>query len=116
MGDDLAYYIKTNGLFIIPIELGEGETYKITSPYGTRKHPTTGEESKHTGIDIRASWHIGIRAVAEGEVVFAGDGGAFGNAVEIKHIINGEEIYTFYGHLSQIDVKVGDKVKQGERI
>ena len=116
MGDDLAYYIKTNGLFILPLELGEGETYKITSPYGTRKHPTTGEESKHTGIDIRASWHIGIRAVAEGEVVFAGDGGAFGNAVEIKHIINGEEIYTFYGHLSQIDVKVGDKVKQGERI
>ena len=116
MGDDLAYYIKTNGLFIIPLELQEGETYQITSPYGTRKHPTTGEESKHTGIDIRASWHIGIRAVAEGEVVFAGDGGAFGNAVEIKHIINGEEIYTFYGHLSQIDVKVGQKVKQGEII
>ena len=68
------------------------------------------------GIDLRSDWHIGILAAQEGEVVFAGDNGAFGNAVEIKHVINGEEIYTFYAHLSRIDVKVGDKVERGQQI
>ena len=101
MGDDLAYYIKNNGLFIFPLMVAEGETYKITSPYGTRIHPTTGEESKHTGIDIQGRWHTPILAAAGGEVVKIGTTGAFGNSVEIKHVINGVEIYTFYAHLSQ---------------
>ena len=116
MGDELAYYIKSNGLFKFPLELAEGETYRITSPYGLRKHPTTGVESNHTGIDIVATWHADIYAVADGEVVFAGNNGAFGNSIEIKHIIDGQEIYTFYAHLSQIDVNVGDTVEQGQVI
>ena len=116
VGDELAVYIKTNGLFLFPLSVGEGETYRITSPYGTRIHPTTGVESKHTGIDLQGLWHTGILAAAEGEVVFAGNNGAFGNAVEIKHIIDGKEIYTFYAHLSKINVKVGDKVTQGQVI
>ena len=102
--------------FAFPLDLSKGQTYTVTSPYGMRKHPTTGIESKHTGIDLRSDWHIGILAAQEGEVVFAGDNGAFGNAVEIKHVINGEEIYTFYAHLSRIDVKVGDKVERGQQI
>lgn len=116
MGDDLAYYIKNNGLFIFPLMVAEGETYRITSPYGTRIHPTTGEESKHTGIDIQGTWHTPILAAAGGEIVKIGTTGAFGNSVEIKHVINGVEIYTFYAHLSRIDVKVGDKVEQGQVI
>ena len=116
VGDDLAVYIKTNKLFIFPLEVEEGESYRITSPYGTRIHPTTGVPSSHSGIDIQGKWHTKIYAVAEGEVVYAGNNGAFGNSVEIKHTINGTEIYTFYAHLSKVNVKSGDKVSQGQII
>ena len=90
--------------------------YRITSEYGYRIHPVTGVESKHTGIDLAGTWHTEVVSVADGEVVFAGVQTAFGNCVEIKHEIDGETIYSFYAHLSEIDVEVGQKVKQGETI
>ena len=49
-------------------------------------------------------------------MTFAGVQNGFGNCIEIKHIVNGETIYSFYAHLSKINVKSGDKVKQGEVI
>ena len=98
--------------FILPITCN----YTITSNYGTRKHPTTGIAKKHTGIDIAGTHHTEILAVADGEVTFAGVQNGFGNCIEIKHIVNGETIYSFYAHLSKINVKSGDKVKQGEVI
>ena len=115
-GDELQQFIKSNKVFAFPLALSQDESYTITSKYGMRIHPTTGVESKHTGIDIRASWHTDILAVADGEVVFAGNNGAFGNSVEIKHVVNGVEVYTFYAHLSRIDVAVGDKVTKGQTI
>ena len=116
VGDETSLYIRQNNVFALPLALSQDESYTITSKYGMRIHPTTGVESKHTGIDIRASWHTDILAVADGEIVFAGNNGAFGNSVEIKHIVNGVEIYTFYAHLSRIDVAVGDKVTKGQTI
>ena len=98
--------------FILPITCN----YTITSNYGTRKHPTTGIVKKHTGIDIAGTHHTEILAVADGKVTFAGVQNGFGNCIEIKHIVNGETIYSFYAHLSKINVKSGDKVKQGEVI
>ena len=98
--------------FIIPITCN----YTITSNYGTRTHLTTGIVKKHTGIDIAGTHHTEILAVADGEVTFAGVQNGFGNCIEIKHIVNGETIYSFYAHLSKINVKSGDKVKQGEVI
>ena len=98
--------------FIIPITCN----YTITSNYDTRTHPTTGIVKKHTGIDIAGTHHTEILAVADGEVTFAGVQNGFGNCIEIKHIVNGETIYSFYAHLSKINVKSGDKVKQGEVI
>ena len=102
----------TANTFINPM----ATAYTITSAYGMRIHPVTGEEKKHTGIDISGEWHTEIMSVADGEVVYAGENGAFGNCVEIKHIINGEEIYSFYAHLSEIHVTVGQTVSQGEVI
>ena len=101
-----------NNSFILPM----ATEYTITSEYGMRIHPTTGEEKKHTGIDISGVWHTEILSVADGEVTYAGDNGAFGNCVEIKHVVNGETIYSFYAHLSQINVEVGQTVTQGEVI
>lgn len=87
--------------------------YKITSEYGLRKHPISKETKKHTGIDISGEHHTEIFAVADGEVTYAGVQKGYGNSVEIKHIVNGETVYSFYAHLSKIDVKVGDKLTQG---
>lgn len=98
--------------FILPMSC----SYTITSPYGTRTHPITGATKKHTGIDISGTHHTNIFAVADGEVTFAGVQSGYGNCIEIKHVVNGETIYSFYAHLSKIDVKKGDKVTQGQKI
>lgn len=87
--------------FILPLNC----KYTITSEYGTRKHPTTGVVKKHTDIDLAGTHHAEILAVASGEVTFAGVQNGFGNCIEIKHVVNGETIYSFYAHLSQINVK-----------
>ena len=89
-------------------------SYVITSEYGTRVHPITGEIKTHSGLDIVGAHHGNILAVASGEVTYAGVQSGYGNCVEIKHIVNGETIYSFYAHLSQIDVAVGQAVAQGE--
>ena len=98
--------------FILPIKCD----YTITSEYGTRTHPITGETKKHTGIDLGVEHHTEVLAVADGEITFAGVQNGFGNCIEIKHIVNGETIYSFYAHLSRIDVKTGEKVAQGQVI
>ena len=98
--------------FILPISCN----YTITSNYGTRTDPITGVVDKHTGIDISGIHHTEILAVSDGEVTFAGVQNGFGNCIEIKHVVNGETIYSFYAHLSKINVKSGDKVTQGEVI
>lgn len=102
---------EENG-FILPITCD----YKITSDYGVRIHPITGVEKKHTGIDIGGEHHTEILSVADGEVTFSGVQNAYGNCIEVKHIVNGETIYTFYAHLSERKVEVGDKVAQGQVI
>ena len=90
--------------------------YVITSKYGMRKNPVTGETKLHSGIDIVGEHHTPIIAVADGEITYAGVQNGYGNCVEIKHTVNGETIYSFYGHLSRIDVKVGDTVTKAQTI
>ncbi|MCI8309459.1 MAG: M23 family metallopeptidase [Clostridia bacterium] len=67
-------------------------------------------------MDISGIWHTEIVSVFDGEVVFAGVDKAFGNCVEIKHVVNGEIIYSFYAHLSEINVQEGQTVSQGQVI
>ena len=98
--------------FILPMTC----EYVITSEYGERIHPITGETSFHSGIDIVGEHHTEILAVADGEVTYAGVQSGYGNCVEIKHIVNGETIYSFYAHLSRIDVTVGQTVSKADVI
>ncbi|MBO5478752.1 MAG: cadherin-like beta sandwich domain-containing protein [Clostridia bacterium] len=98
--------------FILPMAC----EYMITSGYGYRIHPITGENTLHAGIDLVGTHHTEILAVADGEVTYAGIQSGYGNCVEIKHIVNGETIYSFYAHLSEIDVTVGQSITQGEVI
>lgn len=85
----------------------------ITSGFGTRTDPFLGRPAMHTGIDFRAQRGAPARAVSAGTVVAAEWNGGYGNMVDIDL---GNGIVTRYGHLSSIEVKVGDRVKAGSRI
>ena len=90
--------------------------YTLTCDYGSRIHPVTGAYSFHTGVDLAGAWHTDIVSIADGEVTMAGEDAAFGNYVEVKHIVNGVTIYSFYAHLAEIDVQVGDTITQGTKL
>jgi murein DD-endopeptidase MepM/ murein hydrolase activator NlpD len=85
----------------------------ITSEFGTRIHPITGEEKFHAGIDIGAAEGTPVGAAGAGEVSMAGWYGGYGNAVMIDH---GNGLQSLYGHLSAIMVSVGDLVTQLQTI
>ncbi len=99
-------------VFILPMSC----KYTITSTYGKRVHPITGEEKLHSGIDLVGEHHTEILSVLGGTVTYAGEQNGYGNCIEIKHIVNGETIYSFYAHLSEIKIKAGEKVKKGQVI
>jgi murein DD-endopeptidase MepM/ murein hydrolase activator NlpD len=78
-----------------------------SSPFGIRTDPIDHEAAMHTGIDFRGDTSDPIRATASGTVTIAGWSGGYGKMVEIDH---GNGLATRYGHLSEIDVDVGDTV------
>ncbi|MGP1676674.1 MAG: M23 family metallopeptidase [Burkholderiales bacterium] len=63
----------------------------------------------HLGYDLSVTKHYPVEAANSGTVAFAGDLGIYGNAIILDH---GLGLFTLYGHLSSIDVKVGDSIKQ----
>jgi murein DD-endopeptidase MepM/ murein hydrolase activator NlpD len=81
-----------------------------SSPFGIRTDPFVHEAAMHTGIDFRGDTGDPIRATAAGTVTIAGPSGGYGKMVEIDH---GHGLTTRYGHLSEIDVMVGDIVRAG---
>lgn len=91
--------------------------YVITSPFGWRIHPISGEWHFHNGVDIAAVTGTPIVAMYDGKVVAAGQYGGgyegFGNLVIIDH---GYGKYTLYAHCSEILVPLGSAVSQGQII
>ncbi|CCV11967.1 M23 family metallopeptidase [Mesorhizobium sp. STM 4661] len=87
----------------------------MTSTFGPRKHPILGTVRIHKGVDWAAPMGTPIAAAFDGEVVFQGDGGGYGNLVKISHG-NGRE--TRYAHMQKFAIKdgVGTKVKAGDII
>lgn len=96
-----------NDQFVMPVQ---GE---ITSEFGNRIHPISGEQSFHDGIDIGASMGDPVQASKGGTVISAGEDGGYGNCVVIDHG-NGE--LTRYAHLSEINVQVGDSLQTGQQL
>lgn len=86
---------------------------RITSPFGQREHPKSGEDEFHTGMDIAAEPGTIVKATADGIVSFAGWSGGNGNLVVVEH---GAGFSTLYGHNKMVDVRVGRKVKRGDTI
>ncbi len=86
---------------------------KITSYYGMRVHPITGQYKLHTGVDISAPVGVNFIAANDGIVTKAGYNTAYGNMVIIDH---GGGISTLYAHGSEILVTVGQIVKKDDPI
>ena len=98
-----------NGTFIFPVA-----TYSyISSRFGERIHPITGELKNHNGMDIAANSGTAVYAADGGRVVLAEWYGGYGNCIMIEH---GNGYKTLYGHLSYIGVKDGQYVNQGDTI
>ena len=100
-----------HALLAVPVRkpvIGDVET---NSPFGVRRDPFLGRPAIHTGIDLRGDAGEPVRATATGSVTIAGRRGGYGNMVEVSH---GNGLATRYGHLSEIDVKVGQTVRIGE--
>ena len=89
-----------------------GET-DIVSGFGVRIDPFLSKPAMHTGLDFRAEIGDPVLATANGTVAVAGWTGGYGNMVEIDH---GNGLATRYGHMSEIDVKVGQQVKLGQSL
>lgn len=87
----------------------------VSSSYGWRVHPVSGDRRFHSGIDYRGERGAPVIATADGVIEYAGyhKASGFGNYVIVTHS-NGFK--THYGHLSRLDVKIGDFVRKGQVI
>jgi len=85
----------------------------ITSRFGYRPDPVTGEVAFHTGIDIAAEEGTPIVAALGGMVLSVDENESYGKMVEIDH---GQGVVTLYAHASEITVSPGDTVAQGDEI
>lgn len=94
----------TGRKFIPPVQV------LLTDGFGQRINPVNGSRDFHEGWDLAAPEGAPIKAVGDGEVIFAGWDGGYGLAVKINH---GKGITTLYAHTSALLVSPGDRVFQG---
>lgn len=87
--------------------------YGVMSPYGVRRDPFNGQLAMHSGLDMSAPMRTPVMATAPGRVSIASWSGEYGNLVEIQHEFG---IATRYGHLTRIDVRVGQRVERQQTV
>jgi murein DD-endopeptidase MepM/ murein hydrolase activator NlpD len=85
----------------------------LSSGYGKRSDPFTGDPNFHPGLDISAGQGQPVIATADGTVSHAAFSGSYGNLVVVDH---GFEITTKYGHLSRFAVMSGQQIRRGDVI
>jgi len=86
---------------------------ELTSDFGGRVDPITKKDGVHTGADFAVAVGTQVKSAISGTVVEVQYGNkSFGNFVRVKN----SDIVTTYAHCSQLKVKEGDKVKQGDII
>ena len=102
-------YVFNRGLsFFWPVQGGH-----ITSYYGMRWDPITGESYFHNALDLGSSMGTPVYAAERGRVLWSGMAGEYGNLVIIDH---GGALTTRYGHLSVRSVNTGDFIARGSII
>ncbi|MBR3290477.1 MAG: M23 family metallopeptidase [Clostridia bacterium] len=85
----------------------------MTSVYGEREHPISGEDSFHTGWDIAAEEGTPLAAMYDATVTEIGSGGSYGNYVQMRV---SDRLSFLYAHCSQVLVSEGDRVRAGETV
>jgi len=82
--------------------------------FGPETHPKWGTVTPNNGVDIEAAIGTPVHAVARGRVEYTSeDYGTYGQMIILNH---GDGYFTLYGHLSEIDVAVGQEVESGRTI
>jgi murein DD-endopeptidase MepM/ murein hydrolase activator NlpD len=105
---DLAGQSKKRAFLASPMEFS-----RLSSGFAMRFHPLLQKWRAHLGVDYAAPTGTPVRTVGDGIVEFAGQQNGYGNVVQIKH---NNARSTLYAHLSRIDVKMGQRIEQGQRI
>jgi len=96
-----------------------GETFiwpvrgQISSPFGYRTNPFSGQRTFHAAIDIVVNRGTAVKATREGKIADTGYNAVFGNYVIIRHA---DGYQSLYAHLDSILAKKGTSINQGETI
>ncbi len=104
---DNAPFVSADG-FCSPI--GANWRSIVTSEFGNRVDPISGQRSGHTGMDLAVPTGTPVRAALPGTVIVAGFEGSYGNYVMIEHADN---LRTVYAHCSQLTVHSDQTVQAG---
>jgi murein DD-endopeptidase MepM/ murein hydrolase activator NlpD len=103
----------TNAVSSIPLRKPVDGDIDPASGFGVRIDPFTSSPAMHTGLDLHGETGDPVRATADGKVTSAGWSGGYGRVIDIDH---GNGMSTRYGHLSAIDVRVGQSIRTGQII
>jgi murein DD-endopeptidase MepM/ murein hydrolase activator NlpD len=96
-----------------PAVMGSAAGPTVTSAFGLRQDPITGETRFHRGVDLRAAYGQEVVATDAGRVVFSGVQGGYGTTVLIEHA---DGTRTRYAHLSNAAVREGETVGAGQPV
>jgi septal ring factor EnvC (AmiA/AmiB activator) len=86
---------------------------RIVTGFGAQVHPRFGTRTFRNGVDIEAAVGREVLAVHGGHVIYTGWFKGYGNLIIVDH---GNEYYTLYAHIADIEAKEGEDVRQGQRI
>ena len=116
---DLAVDGKTelDSLFL-PIRLFRGELGwpvegRVGARFGKQRHPRFRTVTVQNGVEIQAPMGTTVRAVYDGEAVFASWFQGYGTLLIVSHP---RQVHSLYGHLSEIKVREGDTVRRGDEV
>ncbi len=122
---DVAAQIADHYVFGRPIDYNHVGYAARTYPYGGTED---GRLQVHHGIDLVNPTGVSILAAADGTVIYAGDdltrqfgsmNNYYGNLVVLQHNFlspQGEPVFTLYGHMLAPTVRIGDRVREGDKI
>ena len=99
--------------FKLPFAMPVKDRFRWTSGFGYRRDPKGAGTRMHQGTDMAGAYGTPIYATADGVVTHAGWDSGYGRKVTIRHDFG---VDTLFGHLSDIDVSVGQRVSRGEQI
>lgn len=85
----------------------------LVSPFGHRKHPISGKQKLHKGVDLAAPEGHPIHAVSDGTVRIAAESKSYGNYIILEHA---DGLCSLYAHCKKLLVQTGAPIKAGQTI